>query len=127
MNSIIAILIFASNDYPYVAGINPMADSAIINICNHRSGFPDPWLSQDKFMHFYVSAGLCGSFYYLSYRHLNQDSKRSIIYSISLTALIGFSKEIYDKTIKKKRFSWKDIFWDGVGLAVGYLAFVQEF
>jgi uncharacterized protein YfiM (DUF2279 family) len=85
----------------------------------------DPWFSEDKFLHFSVSAALPGFSYYLYVRHLDKGNENSgKIYSISFTALIGISKEIYDKK-KKGHFSWKDLFWDGVGLTIGYLVFLH--
>jgi uncharacterized protein YfiM (DUF2279 family) len=57
---------------------------------------------------------------------LGKDEKKGKIYSISITALISIGKEIYDKK-KKGHFSWKDLFWDGLGLTVGYLLFIHDF
>ena len=84
----------------------------------------DKWFSEDKFLHFSASAAISGFTYYVSLRHLDASEKRGKVYSISLTALLGITKEFYDKK-KNGHFSWKDLFWDGVGLGVGYLVFVR--
>ena len=86
----------------------------------------DGWFSQDKFLHFSVSAVLPGLTYYLYAYRLKRDEGLGKMYSISITALFGLGKEIYDKK-KKGHFSWKDLFWNGVGLTVGYLVFVHDF
>lgn len=85
----------------------------------------DDWFSQDKFLHFSVSAVLPGLTYYICTCRLKKDDEVGKIYSISITALFGLGKEMYDKK-KKGYFSWKDLFWNGVGLAVGYLLFVHS-
>lgn len=84
----------------------------------------DKWFSQDKFLHFSACAAISGFTYHVSIRHLDECEKRGRIYSISVTALLGIAKELYDKK-KKGHFSWKDLFWDGIGLGVGYLVFVR--
>lgn len=86
----------------------------------------DPWFSQDKLLHFSTCAALSGLTYHIYVCRLKKDEKLGKVYSVSITALIGFGKEIYDKK-KKRYFSWKDLFWDGVGLAVGYFAFIHEY
>lgn len=82
----------------------------------------DRWLSQDKFLHFYFSAALTGLTYHVYADQLDRDHDQGRIISLSLTSLVGFSKELYDLK-KKQHFSWKDLAWDGLGIAVGYLAF----
>lgn len=84
----------------------------------------DAWFSQDKFLHFSVSAVLPGLTYYLYASRLKRDEELGKVYSISITALFGLGKEIFDKK-KKGYFSWKDLFWNGVGLTVGYFIFVH--
>ncbi len=86
----------------------------------------DSWLSQDKFLHFSACASIVGLSYHTLVCRLNRDENQGKIYSISLTAIIGIGKEVYDKK-KKKHFSWKDICWDGAGLMVGYFAFVHKY
>ena len=86
----------------------------------------DQWFSQDKFLHFYFSASITGLTYHLYVCRLNKDEDAGKIYSVSITALLSLGKEIYDKK-KKGHFSWKDLCWDGLGLAVGYFAFIHDY
>jgi len=84
----------------------------------------DQWFSQDKFLHFYFSATIAGLSYHVYADQLKKNENQGKVISVSLTALVGLGKEIYDKK-KKNHFSWKDLFWDGAGLAAGYLLFIQ--
>jgi uncharacterized protein YfiM (DUF2279 family) len=84
----------------------------------------DKWFAQDKLLHFYFSATIAGLSYHVYADQMKRDGDRGKIISVSLTALIGLGKELYDKK-KKNQFSWKDLAWDGLGLAAGYLLFVQ--
>ncbi len=86
----------------------------------------DEWFSQDKFLHFYFSATIVGLSYHTLVCRLDRDEREGKIFSISFTAIAGLGKEIYDKK-KKGHFSWKDLCWDGAGLAVGYFAFVHKY
>lgn len=86
----------------------------------------DAWVSQDKFLHFSACASIVGLSYHTLVCRLNKDENKGKVYSISFTALIGLGKEIYDKK-RKGHFSWKDLCWDGAGLAVGYFAFIHEY
>ena len=86
----------------------------------------DSWTSQDKFLHGSASAVIEGVSFYVYSHRLNNPEISGRIYAISFTAAIGLGKEIYDKK-RKGIFSWKDLFWDGVGIAVGYFAFVYDY
>jgi len=83
----------------------------------------DPWFSTDKVLHFSASAAITGLTYHFYVNRLNRPEDRGKVYAVSLTALVGIGKELYDKN-KKGYFSWKDLLWDGLGLAVGYFVFV---
>jgi len=87
--------------------------------------YHDPWLSQDKFLHFSVSAAITGFSYYSGARTFDLELGTAKTVSVSLTALIGISKELYDHK-RKGQFSWKDLLWDGAGIAVGYLLFCRQ-
>ncbi len=84
----------------------------------------DPWFSEDKFYHLTACAAIPALTFHLCTGYGNIDATRAKVYSVSATALIGISKEIYDKK-KKNHFSWKDLFWDGAGLAIGYFLFIN--
>ena len=63
------------------------------------------------------------SYYYLiSYRDTENTTAR--LASLSLGAFVGIAKEIYDRNTKGC-FSWKDLTWDGIGLALGFLVFMR--
>lgn len=82
----------------------------------------DPWLSQDKFLHFSISAAITGFSYYTTVGKFDMEPGHAGTVSISFTALIGIGKEVFDKK-RNGRFSWKDLFWDGAGITVGYFVF----
>lgn len=84
--------------------------------------YHDPWFSQDKFLHFSVSAGITGFSYYMQARTFDMELSTAKTLSVSLAALIGIGKEVFDNKTKGQ-FSWKDLFWDGTGIAVGYFLF----
>lgn len=84
----------------------------------------DPWFSEDKFYHLTACAAISALSFHLCTSYGNIDATRAKVYSVSATALIGISKEICDKK-KKNHFSWKDLFWDGAGLAIGYFLFIN--
>ncbi len=84
----------------------------------------EPWFSRDKFLHFTASAALIGLGHHIYATRLHGDTQQAGVFSVSLTGLIAFSKELYDEN-QKGTFSWKDLFWDGLGIAVGYLVFVR--
>ncbi len=84
----------------------------------------DPWFGRDKVLHFSAGMAIPGLTYHFYVCRLNRDEQRGKIYAVSLTALLAVGKEVYDKK-KKGHFSWKDLAWGGLGLAVGYVAFVR--
>jgi uncharacterized protein YfiM (DUF2279 family) len=87
-------------------------------------GTSDPWFSRDKFLHFCGSAALSGLGYHVYATRLHGDTEQGGVFSVSLTGLIAFSKELYDQN-RGGTFSWKDLIWDGFGIAVGYFVFVR--
>ncbi|MBW6516692.1 MAG: hypothetical protein K0B81_08795 [Candidatus Cloacimonetes bacterium] len=79
------------------------------------------WLGKDKAMHFMTSAFLTYWNYGFSNDILNQSENNSYLYSISLTTFLGFSKEFSDKHIKKTRWSWHDMAYNGAGIVFGII------
>jgi putative lipoprotein len=78
---------------------------------------PDPWLGQDKALHFGVSVGLAGGGYAASALLLDAPWQRALAggaFSLSL----GAGKELYDLSGHGDP-SWKDFTWDVAGTAVG--------
>lgn len=84
----------------------------------------DEWFSSDKFLHFSVSMNLVGLTYHVHHRQLGRDEDEGRVLSVSLTALAGLGKEIYDKK-RKGNFSWKDLIYDAAGIGAGYLIFIR--
>lgn len=89
-----------------------------------RKQISDPWFGQDKVLHFSAGFAIPGLTYHFYVCRLDGDEDRGKVYAVSLTALLAFGKEIYDKQ-KKGHFSWKDLAWGGLGLVAGYLVFVN--
>jgi len=90
----------------------------------HARRTSEPWFSKDKFLHFSASAALSGLCFHVYAARLQGDVERGGVFSVSLTGLIAFSKELYDES-RGGTFSWKDLVWDGLGIAVGYFVFVR--
>ena len=111
------------------AGYNPAVDSSDTTIIKdtikvkYTKTVKDPWLSQDKFLHFSACAALTGLTYHLYVCRWKRDEHLGRVYAVPLTAVLSLSKEIYDKK-KKGQFSWRDLCWDGLGLLAGYLLFI---
>jgi len=89
-----------------------------------RKVISDPWFGQDKILHFSAGFAIPGLTYHFYVCRLDGNEDRGKVYAVSLTALLAFGKEIYDKQTKD-HFSWKDLAWDGFGLVAGYLVFVH--
>lgn len=78
----------------------------------------DAWLAKDKVLHFSLS--------FIVYSGLEEFLERSWNSRNNTTALcitvgIGITKEIYDMTVKKTFFSWKDLIADLSGVALAIL------
>ncbi|MGQ9464184.1 MAG: hypothetical protein ACUVQ4_00545 [bacterium] len=123
------ILIFIISQYAYGFSEN---DSLIDSLKMRQEIMPvskkisDQWFSQDKFLHFSACASIVGLSYHTLVCRLKKTEDTGKLYAVSLTAVIGLGKEFYDKK-KKKHFSWKDLCWDGLGLAFGYFAFIHDY
>ena len=89
-----------------------------------RKVMSDSWFSQDKMLHFAAGFAIPGYTYVFYVNRLNGDEQKGKIYAVSLTTLLAVGKEIYDKK-KKGHFSWKDLAWGGIGLAVGYFVMIH--
>ncbi len=85
--------------------------------------YRDPWISPDKFLHFSACTAIPGLTYHLYVCRLKRDEHLGRVYAVSLTAVIGLGKELYDKK-RKGQFSWRDLCWDGLGLLAGYFIFI---
>lgn len=78
---------------------------------------PDPWLGEDKALHFSASAVAAGLGYGVSSLFVQPRWQRATIGATGALAL-GIGKELYDATGRGDP-SFKDLVWDSVGTAVG--------
>jgi len=81
----------------------------------------DKWWGKDKAEHFLVSAFLAGVCYKIYHNELHNREDHSLYFSTGFTLSLGLGKEIYDQTRPQKRFSYKDLIYDLLGIGVGLL------
>lgn len=77
------------------------------------------WLGRDKGMHFVTSAYLTFWTHGMSNDIFENSENQSLIISVSLTSMLGAGKELSDKYIKKTRWSWPDMVYNGAGILFG--------
>ncbi|RKX71427.1 hypothetical protein DRP53_01600 [candidate division WOR-3 bacterium] len=79
---------------------------------------------KDKVLHFAYSAGMVGITNHILTEEVGLDLDEGKTISISLTGTIGLTKEIIDSE-RKGQFSFTDLFWDILGIGLGYLLFLR--
>lgn len=85
----------------------------------------DPWLGQDKFLHWAVSALLYGSSYHFYAHRIAVEVDSATLAAAGTTLSIGIGKEIYD--LRDGRFfSWRDMAANMAGVLTGYFLFTFE-
>jgi uncharacterized protein YfiM (DUF2279 family) len=84
-----------------------------------------PIIQQDHVLHFAGSAFLTYWSYEFSGDVFHFSHKKSLFYSVNLTALLGIGKETSDKHIKKTKFSWKDVSANALGIVAGVIIIQQ--
>lgn len=77
----------------------------------------DGWFGADKLKHFFMSAFI-QSMAYSSARAVGVSHDGAFISATAATVGFGIGREIYDGRVKRS-FSYKDLVWDGAGLAAG--------
>jgi putative lipoprotein len=80
----------------------------------------DEWFAPDKAEHFVVSAAI-GAGTAMMLKNKGRDDCRAAAGGVSMSVVLGAGKEYHDKYIRKKYWSWKDMFWNLVGGVVGSL------
>jgi putative lipoprotein len=80
---------------------------------------PDPWLGSDKALHFGASATIAAGSYVVG-ASLFEARGHALIVGGSVALAIGVAKESLDLAGLGDP-SWKDLAWDGVGIATGLL------
>ena len=77
----------------------------------------DGWFGADKMKHFFMSAFI-QSLTYSSVRAAGASHDCAYLSATAATVGFGVGREIYDGRVKRA-FSYKDLVWDGAGLAAG--------
>ena len=77
----------------------------------------DKWFGADKMKHFFMSAFI-QSLTYSSVRAAGASHDGAYLSATAATVGFGVGREIYDGRVKRA-FSYKDLVWDGAGLAAG--------
>ena len=83
---------------------------------------PDRWFGGDKVQHLLVSTYLTFLLYQVNREIFEEKKSEARVVAVSTTFFIGTAKETYDRTVRKTRFSLKDLVADGVGIAFGLWA-----
>jgi putative lipoprotein len=81
----------------------------------------DAWFGRDKMEHFAISAAI-GAGAGTKLKNNGRSKCDAAAGGITISLVTGSGKEYYDKYIRKKYWSWKDMFWDFIGGTVGSLA-----
>jgi putative lipoprotein len=79
----------------------------------------DKWMGWDKAEHIGVSAFFSGVFYSIFRDFYNNNRESSLYFSATLTFSLGLGKEFYDKRTPQKKFSYKDLVADILGIGLG--------
>ena len=77
----------------------------------------DGWFGTDKMKHFFMSAFI-QSLAYSSARAVGASHDGAFVSATAATVGFGVGREVYDGRVKRA-FSYKDLVWDGAGLAAG--------
>jgi hypothetical protein len=85
----------------------------------------EKWFTIDKLHHFSYSLGISGLFYHIYHCQFNNPNPKARYLSISVTGIIGISKELYDKYIRKTKFSYRDLIANGMGILASTLLFMR--
>lgn len=83
----------------------------------------DPLFAHDKYLHFFICAGMAAGAALAVEDHQPDDMTWTIALSVPLG--VGLGKEVYDREIKGTFFSWRDLLWDALGAAAGAAVVLQ--
>ena len=97
-------------------GASPAAAQRVAR--NEAAHAGDRWYGEDKVRHFAASAGITAISYGGARAML--DSDEAVGAAIGAAAVAGLVREIHDYRLGKP-FSFKDLAWDALGVAVGYV------
>ncbi len=79
------------------------------------------WLGRDKVLHFVDSSVLTVWNYGIYHDCFANSKKSSLVFSVSLTSIMGFGKEFSDKKFNKTGWSWYDITYNFAGIGFGII------
>ncbi len=82
-----------------------------------RAADPDPWVAQDKALHFGASASIAVVGYGVG-AHVFDTRGPALLCGAGASAFAGIVKESIDLAGYGVA-SWKDVAWDGIGIATG--------
>lgn len=101
----------------------PALASSPVDSVKSASSVHDRWFATDKAHHFLVSAFMTAAVNYTTREEISLDRDASQHISIGISLSVGLGKEIFDGTIRKRHFSYKDLVADCAGIVVGILLF----
>lgn len=78
----------------------------------------DGWFGQDKVQHFAASAAITTMAYGGARNVLERDASAGA--AVGVAAVAGLLREAYDYR-RGRPFSFRDLLWDALGIAAGYL------
>lgn len=78
----------------------------------------DSWFGIDKIKHFFMSAFI-ESVSYSALQAAQVKRRPALGAAIGVTAAFGVAREIHDKRTSGKRFSYRDLTWDALGITAG--------
>ena len=79
----------------------------------------DPWIGADKAKHF-LMAGFVESLSFAGLQLAGANRGTARVSGISAAAMVSVGREIHDRRVGKG-FSFKDLAWDGLGIAAALL------
>jgi uncharacterized protein YfiM (DUF2279 family) len=85
----------------------------------------DKWFGMDKFWHWAMAFTLTGSSYHLVHNRINVSDPGAMAISLSGTLFFSILKEFYD-LFSYNLFSFKDLCYDVLGMATGYMVFIWD-
>ena len=84
----------------------------------------DEWIGMDKFWHWSFGFLMTGASYHFLIHRLGCSYLNGVIITITSVSIFSIIKEIYDY-FRYSLFSYKDLVYDFLGLAAGYLVFIM--
>ena len=103
----------------WAAALALAAALAVGSPARAQAADPDPWLGQDKALHFGASAVIASGTYALGGLWQPSSETKRLLLGGSVALGAGVAKELYDLISRRGSPSWRDLAWDVAGTAVG--------